>query len=108
MLAILKPFIAHTTMMAISRITLINNAGIVIFVGSAARLVTNAMPIDIRAIINNTKLLPALTTAKMVKGVRIHPCAAKAMPSHKSLFSCWFLHQFMNKEIKEGFEMLSV
>ena len=106
MLAMLKPFTAQVIMITRSINRLNINAGIVIFVGSAARLVTNAIPIATSAIINKTRLLPALTTANMVNGVNMHPCPANAIPSHNRRFSCWFLHQFINTEIKEDLEML--
>lgn len=48
-------------------------AGMVILVGKAARLVISDMAMAKMANINNTKLLPAITTANTVSGVITQP-----------------------------------
>lgn len=67
--------------MPMSISTLSAKAGIVIFVGNAARLVTSEMAMAVMANIHNTKLLPAIVTAKTVSGVITQPCPATATPS---------------------------
>ena len=49
------------------------NAGIVTFVGMAARLVTRAIPIATIPVMNNGKLGPASSVMATVIGVRMHP-----------------------------------
>ena len=64
-------------------------AGIVIFVGMAARLVTSAMPMATIPVINNGKFGPAKKVAITVIGVRMHPCAARITPNQRRRFFSW-------------------
>ena len=57
------------------------NAGMVILVGSAARLVTNARPIALKEIITREKLLLVNITAITVNGVRKEACSNSATPN---------------------------
>ena len=49
------------------------NAGMVTFVGMAARFVTSAIPIATIPVINKKKLGPAIRVNATVNGVRMHP-----------------------------------
>lgn len=77
------------------------NAGIVIFVGSAARLVTSASAIAPIAVINSVKLCVVAITAITVNGVKKHPCPASANASHVNLFSFCLSAHVKKDEIHE-------
>ena len=72
-MAISNPINTHEKIIAISTRVLSIKTGIVIFVGNAARFVTNDAPIDTIAIINKYIFVPARRTAITVKGVIIQP-----------------------------------
>jgi hypothetical protein len=76
--------------------------GIVIFVGNAARFVTRAIAMADIARINKLKLFPVKITTITVSGVKMQPCAVRAIPSHNNLDSSWLLHQFIKRVRKEG------
>ena len=57
-------------------------AGIVIFVGNAARFVTSEIAMAKIANINNTRLLPAIVTAKTVNGKNSERGYNEAMSGH--------------------------
>ena len=82
--------------------TLNAKTGIVIFVGIAARLTTNDIPIEIITSINKASALPASMTATMLKGTRIQPWTVKLIASHSNLSCSWFLHQSINFVKKEN------
>jgi len=63
----------HTIIIATSIATLRRNAGMVILVGIAARLVTTAKPIATSAEIYNARFVPESTTANNVIGVNAQP-----------------------------------
>ena len=63
----------HEIIIATSIKMLKANAGMVTFVGMAARFVTSAIPIAIIPVINNGKFGPATKVSATVNGVRMHP-----------------------------------
>ena len=77
--------------------------GMVILVGSAARLVTSDIPMATRARTKRKRLVPASSTAMMVMGVRMQPCAVKAMPNQRSRLCCCASVQLMNLDQIEVF-----
>jgi hypothetical protein len=62
--------------------------GIVIFVGKAARLVTNVIPMDAIARTKRERGFPLIITTATVNGVKMLPRVARAIPTHRSLDSC--------------------
>ena len=85
---------------------IIDNAkvGMVIFVGSAARLVTSVIAIAAMAKEKRTGLFPVDITTNNVSGVMKHACVVSAIPNHRNLLSSWFLHHVMNLVHVESFE----
>ena len=78
----------QATIIARSIRILRRKTGIVIFVGNAARLVTNVIPMDAIARTKRERGFPLTITTATVNGVKIEPRAARAIPLHRSLDSC--------------------
>ena len=78
------------------------NAGMVIFVGNAARFVTSDMVIEAIAAIKKTKLCVVAITTIAVSGVITQPCPVIAIANHASLFLFWFSVQVMKEDNSEG------
>ena len=90
---------------AISITIEIKNAGMVILVGNAARLVTSASAIAAIAAINSRKFWVVAITAIAVNGVRKHPCPASTIASHVSLLSFCFSAHDKNDVIQDDLKL---
>jgi hypothetical protein len=90
----------NKTVPTIARSTsiLITNTGMVIFVGRAAKLVTNTITIDNitspKGIMGTSP--PESTMAITASGVMMHPWVVSVNPTQKSRLYSWALHQSMN------------
>ena len=76
--------------------------GILIFVGNAARFVTNAMPMAEIVITQKSILLPVSMIINKVSGVTRQPCPAIAMANQPNRSSSWFLHQVIKRTHRES------
>lgn len=83
------------------------NVGIVILVGSAARLVINTIVMANTAKNSKYKLIPVMATNRTVNGVSTQPCRPIAVPSQKKRFSSWFSHHCKNLVSNMGLDDLS-